>query len=274
MKFELSREKLEELLEKLYMNGAYSSSVITVKKKDNDTILTSLQRDAQGRFVRLLKVRSSYFNFIEADDIDTIEFDVAKLLKTVKLIRTGTPLTIETEGNKIKITGFYEDRNSNNEVVGKRKVISHISYREPDPNSYMTELPVTVVDGFPIVGKKKVKLDTKLAIWLPDLKEMVSFASTVDTEFYKFDINNGKLEVRIGDLHDFSDFWEYQPRATVVAGSDLSVIYTFGIKEIASTFRDDNIYVYTSTNSPAWIYEDTDDYTLGVLIPPFIQQEG
>lgn len=275
MKFKLKQEKMEELMEKLSLVDMYPSVVIVVKKDETTgkPVMFSIQREASGRALRYLKVKDTFFDEIENPETqEAIEIDAGRVLKAVKKILPGTVLEIEKEGNKLKISGEYEDKDDKGNVTDRRKTLPYITFT--DPEEVVTTLPLDFdKHGTPLIGKNKLPLNVDIKINIDDLKEATDYASVFDTEFFKFDLKQGeKLSIRIGDLRDFSDYWRYQPRYTEVAGNELSVILTYGMKQIASVFKGD-ITFRAATNSPCWIYEKTDDYTVGVLIPPHIPSE-
>ncbi|GAG51337.1 unnamed protein product, partial [marine sediment metagenome] len=61
------------------------------------------------------------------------------------------------------------------------------------------------------------------------------------------------------------------PEGKVEKGKELEVILTYGVPQIADTFRQD-VHMKTKTNSPAWIFEKDKEYILGILIPPYVQE--
>ena len=272
MKFKLKQEKFEELLEKLALNNLYPSSVISVRKAKDGTnpILFSIQREIHGRAMRCLRVNHTYFTEIE-DSNDSIEIDVIKLLAVVKKMRSGTDLTVETVNNKVKVGGVYERTDADGKVTSSRKFSAHVSYKEPD-KEIVSDMPFTMKDGVPLVGEKKVPLGIKFEINLEDFKEMTDSVSTVKSEFYKFVIKDGKLEVRAGDLHEYNDFWNYEVDYKIIDGGDLDVVMSFAVSEMSNTFRK-NPTLQSKSQAPTWLFEKTDDYMFGVLIPPYIPGE-
>jgi len=252
MRFKLKQEKLQTLLEKLLVKDMFIDSIITVKDKK----LFSIQKEEHGRAFRFAKFNTVFFDEID-ESTESINIDIQRILNIIKNIPADIDLIVETKGNKLSITG--------------NKVNINISYREPE-SEVLTALPFPIEDGTPIVGESKVRLDTAFTIELDDLKEITSYASALKTEFYKFMIMNGKILVRTGGLHDFSDYIIFEPKGKISNGDDLEVTYTYGISQVAETF-DNAVNINTKTASPMWIYEGTKEYVLGVLIPPYVESE-
>jgi len=274
MKFKLKQEKLEELLEKMLVVDIFPSSVFSIRKdgKTGKPVIFSIQRDVHGRAMRYMKVKDTFFD--EIDDVDkqeSIEIDVNRVMNSIKKIRPGTLLTVETAGNKLQISGKYEKTDDDGKVTRAKNLSVNITFKEPE--TIETNLPFEFKNGVPVVGKKEVALDVTLNINNEDFKDLTEYASTVKTDFYMFSVTKeSPLNVRVGNLHDFSDYWTYEPDYNLESGEELSVILSFGIPQISKTFRHD-VSMRAFTDAPAWIYEHTDDYTLGILIPPYIPTE-
>jgi len=255
MKFVLKQEKFQDLLEKLLVKDMFPSSIISTKEGK----LFSIQKEEHSRGLRFLNVKSSFFESID-DSSETIELDIERTLNMIKNILPNTMLTIQTKGNKLSISG--------------KNVEANISYKEPDGELFtsLADAKIEMKDGVPFVGDTKAKLDRYMIIKLPEFKDLAGFASSLKTEFYSFGLENGKISVRIGDLHDFSDYVILNPEGEVKAGKDLEVIFTYGIPQIADTFHE-GVSIKTSSNCPGWFYEGTKDYVLGVMIPPYVETE-
>jgi len=251
LKFKLKQEKLEDLLEKLMLKDVFVSSVISTKDKN----LFSIQQEDHGRAMRFLSVKESFFEEID-ESVESIELNIAKTLSIVKNILPNTMLTFETKGNKVSITG--------------KNVNANISYEDPKAE-VKTELPFEIKDGVPLIGKEKIPLTTYLTVKLTDFKDIAGYANSLDTEFYKFSIEDKKIISRVGDLHDFSDYVIFTPDGEIKTGEDLNVILTYGVPQVAGTFHN-TVHIKTATNSPAWFFEGTAEYTLGVLVPPYVQE--
>ena len=249
MKFKLKQEKLLDLLEKLIVKDIFPSTVISTKEGK----LFSIQKEEHGRALRFLRVNKNFFDEID-DSTESIELDLDKTISIVKNILPNTVLTFEVKGNKVSITG--------------KGVNANISYKEPE--KVLTELPFELKDGTPHIGEEKVPLDTHFDIKLPDFKDIAGYAGSLGTEFYKFTFDNDKIAVRIGDLHDFSDYVIFNPSGDIKKDGSLEVFFTYGIPQIAGTFKKE-VSIKTKTNSPGWFYEITDEYILGVLIPPYVE---
>lgn len=266
---------MEELMEKLSLVDMFPSVVLAIKKdeKTNKAVMFSIQREASGRALRYLKVNDSFFDEIEVPNApqEAIEIDAERVLKAVKKIMPGTQLTIEKD-DKLVISGHYQDKDDDGKVTNTRTISHHLTYTEPD--EVETGLPLLFKDGIPHVGKKEVPLDIDVKVNLEDLKSIVELTSVYNTDFYKFDLEKGKpLTVRVGDLRSFSDYCTYQPRFHLKAGEEFSLILTYGIKQVVSILRYDDITMRASSNVPCWVYEKSDDYTLGILFPPHIPSE-
>jgi len=258
MKFVLKQENLEYMLEKLSVENMFPSVVLTLK----DGKLFSIQREDSGRSMRMAKFNKEFFEEIQDGVLESIEFDVARFLKVIKRLPTGMVLTWETKGNKVWISGEYKDG---------RPINPKLSFREPE-KEVMMELSFEIKDGVPLVGKEKIPLETKIAINVTDFKDIAEYASDIGTEFYTFTIEKEKLVVRVGDLHDTSDSNTFGVKSEIKSGKSLDTVYTYGIREIASTF-DKTVFVCTGTKLPAWFYESSKKHLLGVFIPPYTEQE-
>lgn len=264
MKFKLKQEKLQEMLEKLMVKDIFPSSVIS---KAEDSTIYSVQKEEHGRAIRLVKFDNDFFEELSGEP-ESIELDIERTIGIVKNIPAGTSLVVETKGNKLSITKLITD--DKGEVTGE-KGLTMISFKDPE-GEVMKELPFEIKEGIPLIGEGKIPLDTYLKVKLDEFKSISGFASVLKTEFYKFIIDkNGKIAVRVGNLHDFSDYHTEYPEGEVESGKDLEVIFTYGIPQIADTFRQD-VNIKTKTNSPAWIFEKDKGYILGILVPPYVQE--
>lgn len=274
MLFKLKQEKLQELLEKLILVDIFMSSVITVTKetKTGKPVLFSIQKEAHGRAFRYVKFNNNFFDEIEPCE-ETIELDIDRTLSIVKKIKSGTLLTVETEGNKLKITGEYRELDEKGNLKSSRIVSPHISYKEPTEANIIKEMPFTFDDGCPVIGEQKLKIDNKFEVSLEDIKEITEFANTVKTEYYQITSDGEKLSIRVGDLHDFSDFVNYTPRFSIKSGKGFKVILSYALPEVASTLRVSPINCVMKNEAPAWFSENTDEYLLGILIPPYVIKE-
>lgn len=264
MKFKLKQEKLQEMLEKLMVKDIFPSAVIS---KAEDSTIFSIQKEEHGRAIRFVKFDKGFFEELEGEP-EAIELDIERTLGIVKNILPGTQLIVETKGNKLSITKLITD--DKGKVTGE-KGLTMISFKEPE-GEVMKELPFEIKDGVPLIGEGKLPLDTHMKVNLDEFKNISGYASVLKTEFYKFIIDeNGRIAVRVGNLHDFSDYHTEYPEGKVEKGKELEVIFTYGIPQIADTFRQD-VYMKTKTNSPAWIFEKDKGYILGILIPPYVQE--
>ena len=251
MKFEIKQEKLENMLEKLLFKDMFGSSVMCFGKKK----VFSIQREEAARALRFVKFEEPFFESI-GDEEMAIEIDTQKVLGIVKKILPGSIVTVGIKDNKLSIKGG--------------KVDARLSYKEPD--EVLKELTFSFEKGVPVIGEQKVPLDTHFTIKVEDFKDIGDCGSTLKTDFYKFSFNKDNVEVRIGDLHEFSDYVLFTPEGEIKKGDLTEVIFTYGIQQIASTFEN-IVEIRTRTNSPAWIHEGTKEYVIGVLIPPYVDEE-
>jgi len=261
MKIVLKQEKLVNMLEKLMVDNMFPSCVIMTK----DKTLSSIQKEEHSRGLRFVKFKESFFDSI-SDDEDIIHINAVKFLDVIKRIPATTVLTVQKEGNKIVIEGEFDGR----------KVKPKLSYLEPEePIKSLKEVNIEMKEGTPYVGKleeEKIPLNIHLAIKLEDLKFMVEEASALDTEFYRFKLDNNIIKVNVGDLYASSDEVEYEPKGKIIKSGSLENIFTYGISQISKTF-DGDINIKTKSAYPGWIYETGDGYILGILLPPFIDEE-
>jgi len=254
MKFKLKQEKLENLLEKLMVKDMLPSSVLSVKKDK----LFSVQREEHARALRFLSVNKSYFEEFECDEEQSIELDIPTTLSVVKKVLPNTMLTIETKKNKLVISG--ENVNIN------------LTTRDPE-SAIIKKLPFEVDDGVPLIGKDKIALDIHFSLDISDFKDIADFGRSIKTEFYAFKLKNGKINVKVGDVLGINDFVSFTPPSrNIKHGKECSVIFSYAIQQIADIFQTD-IEIKTQTNAPGWFYEQTDEYTLGILIPPYMDDE-
>lgn len=258
MKFVLKQENLEYMLEKLSVGGMFPSCIVTIK----DGKIFSIQREDSGRSLRMAKFNSEFFEEVQKDVVESIEFDVATYLKVVKRMPPGMVLTWETKGNKVLLNGKYKDGRTTN---------PSLTFRSPE-KEVMMKLTFEIKDGVPLVGKEKIPLDIAIDFDVIDFKSISEHAADIGTEFYTFTIENEKVFVRVGDLHDTKNSHTFEAKSEIKQGKELDSIYTYGIKEIAATF-DKNVHVCTRTKSPAWFYESSKKHLLGVFIPPYTGQD-
>jgi len=261
MKIKLKQEKLVKMLEKLMVDNMFPSCIITIKDKN----LFSIQREEHGRALRFVKFKEKYFDEI-SDSNDTIHINAEKFLNIIKKIPATTVLTLEKVKDKIHIKGEYDGR----------KVEPKLTFIEPEEViEKLEDAHVQMKEGIPNVGKpdqEKTALDIHLSVKLADFKDIVDYASALDTEFYNFKFTDGKVEVDVGDLYDNSDTIEFYPKGKKVKGDSLDTVFTYGIPQISKTF-DQDVNIKTKSNCPGWVYEGTDEYVLGVLLPPYEESE-
>ena len=249
MKFEVKQEKMRDFLEKLSVQNLFPMSII---KASGDAI-TSIQREANGVGIREVQFKKSFFKKLEIDEDEIIELDIQRALNVIKKLPSTTDLTFKTKEDKVVISG--------------KRVHINLSYREPKEEDIMDEMPFEKVeDGVPTI--KGVDLATKVTMKLTDLKDTTDYGSSLGTEFYTFKAESNKLEIRVGDLHKFSDFVLFEPDAKVEGGKETEAIYTVGLPQIANTFIKDEFTIKFASDAPAVISEESDDCSLKILLPP------
>jgi len=263
MKFTLKQEKLQEMLEKLMLKNVFPSCVLTTRPYG----LLSIQKDPHARALRLLKCQKGYFETFEGEEEETIEIaDMEQLLGLVKRYTPGQTIKCYTEGNMMHLEMKKEDG---------RKRKSKVPLQEPE--EVIKEVPFNKnEDGDPQIGKEEeamVVLDKKIDINLQDFRDIIDFTNPLKTEFYKFITEDGKMNIRVGDLTENSADTVEEMNCKMLKGDFLEVIFAFGITQIAESFTQENFRVRTNTHSPGWFFEGDKTYTLGVLLPPFTSEE-
>jgi len=261
MKIKIKQENLVKMLEKLMVDNMFPSCIITIK----DKVLFSIQREEHGRALRFAKFKETYFESI-SNETETIHINAEKFLNIIKKIPATTDLTLEKVDDKIVIQGEFNGR----------KIKPKLSYIEPEEViDKLEDANVEMKEGVPHVGKpdqEKVALDCHLSIKLEDFKDIVDYASALDTEFYNFTFDKNNIVVNVGDLYSNSDTVEFYPKGKKVKGDALETVFTYGIPQISKTF-DHDINIKTKSNCPGWVYEGTKDYVLGILVPPYEESE-
>jgi len=230
-----------------------------------DDTLFSIQKEENLRGLRFAKFSKEYFDELEGKN-ESIHINAEKMLGIAKRIPANTDVSLFTQKGKVMIGAEFDGR----------KINPKIAYLEPE--EVITELKdanIEIKNGVPFVGKEdqeKIELDTQLSLDINDFKDIVDYGSTLGTEIYKFYFENKKPIVRVGDLHAHSDSVTYYPKGKVVKGEGLEVVFTYGIPQIASTF-DSDINIRTKSNCPGWFYESGDGFVLGILLPPYVDEE-
>lgn len=254
MKFVIKQERLERMLEKLNVGNMFPSCIFSTR----DGKAFSIQREDSARALRMSRFDKEYFESIDEGPIESIDIDMKKYLTMVKKLPPGMILTWELIGNKISITGKKKNGDSYNKLL---------TYRTPEVE-VMTKLPFEIKEGIPLVGNEDIPLDVQLTLDVDKFKEIAEDASTIKSEFYRFTIDDDMLYVRVGDLHNLKDASEFGFSDAIKKGKDLESIFTYGVAQIASAFSK-NIHINTRSNSPAWIFESSNNYLVGVFIPPY-----
>ena len=254
MKFKIKQEKLEYMLEKLLVKDMIPSSVISVK----DGKLFSIQKEEKGRSLRMLKLQKEFFEEIDEKANESIQVDIAKFLKNVKLFPPKEKLTCELVSSVMIIKG---------EVRTQKLTI------ESPRNDVLTKLPFNIEGNTPIVKDDQgveTKLDIKVTVDVSEFREIIRGADAIGTEFYEFTEKNGKFVTIVGDLNS-QEKDIFLPKSTL-SGKEFKAVYTYGMQQIGATF-DKDVTINLATDAPAWIYETSKEHLLGVFIPPFVESD-
>lgn len=270
MKFKIKKEKLEHMLEMLMLKDILPTAVLTLK----DGKIFSIQQEEHARALRILKLNKSFFEEEVSGEDESVEIDSAKLLSIIKGI-SDRLLTVDISGNKISVIG-----------EGDR-----IDIRLPvkEPEQIKTSLPFKIENGIPLIGEDKKPLDVHINILLEDFKEFCNSSNPLKTDFFKFLIEGGVVKARVGDIHDFDSRIKYKPRGQLLSGTELDVAFSYGIPQIGATFVGNSVKVSDGDEGkektlqmigirgrsgyPMWFYENTSDYSLGVVVPPYVEEE-
>jgi len=230
------------------------SVVISVKENK----VFSIQKEEHGRALRFLKFNESFFTDISGEK-QGIKFQIGKMYN----ILNGDVKDDDIVNFKIRGNAIIVRHNGNTFRFG---------WSDPD-EEVKTCLPFPIKNGIPVIGDSKIKLSTHFTTIVSDLKTISKYMNKFGTEFYKFSFKRGNVISRVGDLHDFSDYVEVNAGNDIIQGDLKRVIFTFGLSDIANTFEQDAVHMYTTDDSPIWIFEGNGEYQHGILLPPFIPEE-
>ena len=249
MEFELKQEKMRDLLEKMSVQNLFPMSII----KASEDEISSVQREANGVGIREARFKKSFFDKLNVEEDEIIELDIQRALNIIKKLSSNTVLKFKTKDDKVVISG--------------KRVHINLSYREPKEEDIIDQMPFEdIKDGVPTI--KGVELSTEVKMKLTDLKDTTDYGNSLGTEFYTFETEKGKLKIRVGDLHKFSDFVLFEPEAEVEKGEDTEAIYTVGLPQIANTFVEKEFIIKFASGAPALVCEESKDSSLNLLLPP------
>lgn len=256
----LKAEKLLFLLKKLMVLSPkgkdimFPSPIFHIQKGT----LYSVEKEEHNRALRLIRVSNSFFDKIQGDR--TIKINGEKIYNFIKKIKEDEEILIETQGDRILL---------------HCKTIKTLNYKlENLPNNVLIspkEANLEFKDGFPLIGTDKIQLDVHFIIKSSEIRKLKIAGEMMKSEFYTFLLNNKKLFVRIGNLHESSDYAIQEPKCEILSGNQLEVTLTYGIDHIVYTF-DRDVVIKTKSNAPAIFSEKTDDYDFNLLIPPYVNE--
>jgi len=251
MKFEMKQEKMRDMLEKITMQNLFPISII----KADESGLSSIQREANGVVIREAIFKKSFFESFEVEETEYIELDVQRALSVIKKVDSTKKLSFETKENKVVIKGD--------------KVSINLSLREPNKDDILERMPFEIKEGKPCI--KNIKLSSTIKMKLSDLKDTTDYGSSLSTEFYTFKADKDGFEIRVGDLHKFSDFVIFKPEVEFSVEDESEAVYTVGLPQLANTFTEKKFTINYASDAPAYMIEENEHCLLGILFPPQVK---
>ncbi len=251
MKLQIQQEKLMDLLNYLEVESIFPFPVLTMKKGK----IKSIQKTANSSAFRYVEFEKEYFRKHEGED-ESIKIDAGKVKKLISAEDPKEVIVIETSNGRMFIQG--------------KRAQADLPMIVLDQQELKTGLPFQMKEGVPFLKKGTVPLDTCIKMGLTSFKDMVSYASVLDTEFFRFAIDdNGGCKVKIGDLEAGSETVDYEPDSTSIeVARPVDVVITRGIKELSKTFTSD-VGIRLRTGNPVWFFETTHQHKFGVMIPHY-----
>ena len=238
---------MRDMLEKLSVQSLFPMSIIKASKDK----ITSIQRQENSIAVREAIFNKNYFDEIEITEDKVIELEIQKALNIIKKLPSNVDLTFKLKDDKV--------------VISSKRVHINLSYRDPKEDDIIDKMPYTVKeDGTPVI--KGIELSTHINMKLSELKETTDYGSPLGTEYYTFIAEKNKLNIRVGDLHKFSDSVLFETEAKV--DGEAEAIYTKGLTHVANTFLMNNFEMHFANDAPALIYEQDKESYLALLLPP------
>ncbi len=261
MKFQIENKKLQDMLNYLKVDTLFKSCIFSTK----DRKLYSSQTEEYGYLFRFALFDQGFFKSI-SDEKDSVKINVEAILKIIKNINPNEILTVKyiKDTCKLNIKGLSCNINITEQLLDESEIKKGLIFK--------------MDKGIPILKSdtdNPVRLDNKITIKLKELKAVTRRATALETNFYTFNVDKNKnLEIRIGDLHDASDYDVYKPRDAIIqTKEEISAIFTKGIYEISKTITAENVELNIKTNSPIWIASIGKNYRLGFLLPPYLGEE-
>lgn len=246
IKFTLSFGKLKAMLDKLSFNGMCLYSAITVK----DNTLFSYQKGSFGTFIRETVFRKSYFNEITGNR--TIVIRTEDVLLDITGVPANELVTIETKDKELL-------------VYTKTAGTVYAKLGRFTDATYQLKPYVTRVNGVPHL--KDVVLDTHFSIKLLDLNRILkSTKRRGEPKPLHFLIKDNKITVRVGGEFSASAYRIFEPNVEVFSKENIDMDLHFDSDSVSKTFTQDMIHIYTKPDYATWVYEESKDYSLGVLL--------
>lgn len=248
MEFVIEQSKLKDMLDYLQVSSLFPFPRLTVK----DGEVSSIQETPDHSIFRYVKFSKDYFDSL-SEKTDFVTVDAQKIHKIISREDAKTKIKIQAKDGRLMIDtpNAHTELNLINTDVGARD-----------------ELPFKIKKGVPIF-KGDVPLDTCVHVDLPHFKNVVEFAKVLDTEFFKFMIDeNKKMIAEIGDLEDYAETSKCNlPVKVDEFQGEQKVTLSKGVKELADTFTK-KVGIRFKSDFPMWFFEASNNHKFGVLIAP------
>ena len=245
IKFTTTFGNLKAMLNKLCYGGGFILSVFTVK----DGTLFSYQ-DSFSNY-REAVFRESYFNEIKGNR--TVAINTDEILSYIPSIPTTEIVTVETKDNYFI-------------MHTKTAGIVHSELERLNQVKYYLKPMLSKVNGIPSLDSGKTLLDTHFSIKVADLKAIARSTKKESYSSIRFFIKDKKINVEISRDYNQSTYRLFETNVEVFGVNDGELKLGNHLSSIAKIFTQDMIHIYTKPDCPTWVYEESKDYSLGVLL--------
>ena len=249
----IKQSKLMEILDYLSVDGLFPISTITTKKGN----LISAEMDENHFYFRYGQFSKDNFEEI-SEKKESVCIDVNKVKGFVSLRNPDEIITLQ----------FPSPYSENKLLISSKGTKNNISVLSIDKDIDM-KLPFELKNKIPHINKGEIALDNHVLIKNNSLRKLKEYSAKHSTDYYRFKIDKDKkFEIIVGDIYQNEDYTSFEPEAEICSFKDeLSVSFTKGMKELASTCKSD-INVYMKSNLPAWFTETSDTHKFGIFIAP------